>query len=53
MTGGSATSVSINGSAMADTLNARVGPNGVFEFPMVLPGTYTARTLPASPLRRA
>jgi len=50
VTGGSVTSVSISGTAMADTLNSTVGPNGTFEFPMVLPGTYTARTLPASPL---
>jgi len=50
VTGGSATSVSLNGPAMADTLNVTVGPNGSFEFPMVLPGTYTARIIPASPL---
>ena len=48
--GGTATSVSMSGTAAGETLSATVGLNGNFEFPMVLPGTYTARTLPASPL---
>src|SRR5262249_25410545 len=30
----------------AETLNAPVGRDGQFEFPTVLPGTYTARSLP-------
>jgi hypothetical protein len=48
--GGASANVSMSGTAMAETLNAVVGPNGVFEFPRVLPGNYTLRTLPANPL---
>jgi hypothetical protein len=45
--GGTPVNVSMNGTAMAETLNATVGPNGAFEFPRVLPGNYTVRILPA------
>jgi hypothetical protein len=45
--GGNATNVSLAGTALAETLNAPVGRDGQFEFPMVLPGTYTARSIPA------
>jgi hypothetical protein len=48
--GGAATNVSLSGTPIAETLTTPVGPNGVFEFPMVLPGNYTARVLPAVPL---
>jgi hypothetical protein len=44
--GGNATNVSLSGTALAETLNAPVGRDGQFEFPMVLPGTYTARSVP-------
>ena len=47
VTGGSATSVTMTGGASPETLTAAVGPGGTFEFPMVLPGNYSARTLPA------
>jgi hypothetical protein len=47
VTGGNATNVSLSGTALAETLNAPVGRDGQFEFPMVLPGTYTARSVPA------
>jgi hypothetical protein len=40
----------MTGAATTDALNATVGADGAFEFPMVLPGTYTARTQPANPL---
>jgi hypothetical protein len=38
--------VSLAGSALSETLNVPVGRDGQFEFPMVLPGTYTARSVP-------
>ncbi len=44
--GGNATNVSLAGTPLAETLNAPVGRDGQFEFPMVLPGTYTARSVP-------
>jgi hypothetical protein len=47
VTGGNATNVSLSGTAVAETLTASVGRDGQFEFPMVLPGTYTARLVPA------
>src|SRR5215475_5725663 len=47
VTGGTATNVSMTGPAVVDALNTAVGANGAFEFPMVLPGTYTVRTVPA------
>jgi len=46
VTGGTATNVSMAGPALLDVLNTAVGANGAFEFPMVLPGTYTVRTVP-------
>jgi hypothetical protein len=45
--GGNATNVSLNGTALAETLSSPVGRDGQFEFPMVLPGTYTARSVPS------
>jgi hypothetical protein len=51
--GGTPVNVSMSGTAMAETLNATVGPNGAFEFPRVLPGNYTVRTLPAIALAPA
>jgi len=45
--GGSATSVSLSGTPILELLNAPVSRDGQFEFPMVLPGNYTARTVPA------
>jgi len=45
--GGVASSVSMSGTATLEALTAPVGRDGQFEFPMVLPGTYTARTVPA------
>ena len=45
--GGNAANVSLAGTALAETLTAPVGRDGQFEFPMVLPGTYTARSVPA------
>jgi len=47
VTGGNATNVSLTGTTLAETLTAPVGRDGQFEFPMVLPGTYTARSVPA------
>ena len=46
VTGGAATGVSLSGTALAETLTAPVGRDGQFEFPTVLAGTYTARTVP-------
>jgi hypothetical protein len=46
VTGGNATSVSLSGTPLVEALTVPVGPNGVFEFPKVLPGNYTARTVP-------
>src|SRR5215471_21345499 len=51
--GGTARNVSMTGPAVVDALNAAVGDNGAFEFPMVLPGTYTVRTVPAIALAPA
>jgi hypothetical protein len=48
--GGAATNITMTGAATTDALNTTVGADGAFEFPMVLPGTYTARTQPANPL---
>jgi hypothetical protein len=45
--GGNATSVSLTGAPLAETLNAPVGRDGQFEFPRVLPGNYAARSVPA------
>jgi hypothetical protein len=45
--GGNATNVSLSGTALAETLSSPVGRDGQFEFPMVLPGTYTARSVPS------
>lgn len=50
VTGGTAASIAMTGAAAGEALNAPVGPNGAFEFPMVLPGTYTARPLPVNAL---
>jgi hypothetical protein len=50
VTGGAATSVGMIGPAILDSLNAAVGADGAFEFPMVLPGTYNVRTLPPNAL---
>jgi hypothetical protein len=47
VTGGNATSVTLAGNAIGETLTAVVRPDRTFEFPMVLPGSYTARPLPA------
>jgi hypothetical protein len=47
--GGKATSVSLTGTPMAETPTAVIGATGEFEFPMVLPGNYLARILPAIP----
>jgi len=49
VTGGNATMVTLAGNAVGETLSAAVSPDRTFVFPMVLPGTYTARTLPALP----
>lgn len=46
VTGGTAANVSMVGPALLETLNTPVGADGAFEFPMVLPGTYTVRTVP-------
>jgi hypothetical protein len=46
VTGGTATNVGMIGPAMVDSLNGAVGADGTFEFPMVLPGNYTARIVP-------
>jgi hypothetical protein len=46
VTGGTARNVSMNGPAVVDPLNIAVGADGTFEFPMVLPGAYTVRTVP-------
>src|SRR5262249_7292946 len=53
VTGGNATNVIMTGAPTTDSMNATVGADGVFEFPMVLPGSYTARTQPANPLAGA
>lgn len=53
VTGGTARNVSMNGPAVVDALNTEVGADGAFEFPMVLPGTYTVRTVPAIALAPA
>jgi hypothetical protein len=44
--GGNATSVSLSGTLLAETLTAPVARDGQFEFPKVLPGNYSARTVP-------
>jgi hypothetical protein len=41
-------SVALIGSGLAETLTAALLPDGSFEFPRVLPGSYTARTFPPS-----
>jgi hypothetical protein len=46
VTGGTATNVTMSGPAVVDALNTAVGADGAFEFPMVLPGNYTVRTVP-------
>jgi hypothetical protein len=53
VTGGTARNVSMNGPAVVDALNTEVGADGAFEFPMVLPGIYTVRIVPAIALAPA
>jgi hypothetical protein len=53
VTGGAATNVTMNGPAVLDALNTAVDADGAFEFPMVLPGTYTVRTVPTVALAPA
>ncbi len=43
---GKVTSVELTGKILVDTLKASVGPDGSFEFPMVLPDTYSLRLQP-------
>src|SRR5204863_6231930 len=47
MTGYSpATSFTLTGTSVGETLTATLGSDGAFEFPRVLPGTYSGRMAP-------
>lgn len=52
-TGGSPSSVSMTGPGTAETLSTPIGPDGTFEFPRVLPGSYSARAVPLTVLSAA